>query len=94
MKRYDNLPPRQREAQRRVDRFNADEQLWRSLEKKRRRRRKLNPRLSSAGRKVLNRLEFAEACPPEDAIGIWRGGISGRNPNRRRFGPWSGLEIL
>lgn len=72
MKRYDNLPPHQRKAQRHVDRFNADEQLWRSLEQKRRHRRNLKPRPSAAQNKLLDQLEFAEARSPEDAIGLWK----------------------
>lgn len=72
MKRNRNLPPHQRETQRHVDRFNADEKVWRDLEPKHRRRRALKPRLSAAHRKRLDQIEFAKALPPDDAIGLWK----------------------
>ena len=69
MKSYNNMPPEQRPAQRLVDRFNADEQLWQSLAWKRRLRRKLHPRMAAKQRELLDLLEFAKACPPQDCIG-------------------------
>jgi hypothetical protein len=69
MKRYDNLPPEQRPAQRLADQFNADERLWRSLEGKRKRRRKLGPRLPKKLHKQIDQLEFATARPTQDCIG-------------------------
>lgn len=53
-----------------VAQFNADEQLWRSLAHKRRRRRKLYPRMRVKDRKLLDRLEFAAARPPQDCVGM------------------------
>jgi hypothetical protein len=41
MNPFYNLPPTQRETQRFVDEFNADERLWRKLEPRRRARRKI-----------------------------------------------------
>jgi hypothetical protein len=70
MKRYDNLPPKQRAVQRRVDQFNAAEEAWRSLEGKRRRRRRGFPRLSAECLQQLDLLEFARTRPPQDCIGF------------------------
>lgn len=64
-----NLPPEQRELQRRVDQNNADEMLWRRLAPARRLRHK---QLRGPGKRVLNELdlrEHAAARPPDDAIG-------------------------
>ena len=47
MNRYYNLPPQQRRNQQLVARFNADEELWESLESRRRLRRRLFPRVSA-----------------------------------------------
>jgi hypothetical protein len=69
MKRYDNLPPEQRPAQRLADQFNADERLWRRLASKRKRRRKNLPFVSAELHRQLDLLEFALARPPQDAIG-------------------------
>ncbi|MPZ75355.1 MAG: hypothetical protein GEU77_02420 [Deltaproteobacteria bacterium] len=66
---YYHLPPVQRRVQRRVAQFNADEQLWRSLEPKRRRRRKVRPRMSAKLRRQLDLLEFANSRPQEDCVG-------------------------
>ena len=71
MNPYSNLPPEQRPTQRLVDQFNADERLWRSLEPKRRARRKLLPKLSRRKRKKLDLLDFAKARPPQECIGVW-----------------------
>lgn len=70
MNPYYNLPPEQRRVQQLVTQFNADEQLWRSLEDKRRFRRRLYPRLSAKLRKRLDLLEFAKAHPLQDCIGL------------------------
>ena len=56
---YYHLPPEQQRVQQLVAQFNADEQLWRSLEAKRRRRRKMHPRMSARLRSKLDLLEFA-----------------------------------
>ena len=69
MNPYCNLPPEQRRVQQLVTQFNADEQLWRSLEDKRRFRRRLYPRLSAKLRKQLDLLDFAMARPLEDCVG-------------------------
>jgi hypothetical protein len=69
MNPYYNLPPEQRWIQKVVAQFNADERLWRSLDGRRRLRRKLYPRLSAKRRKQLDLLDFAKARPPQDCIG-------------------------
>jgi hypothetical protein len=64
-----NLPAGQRDLQRRVDQWNADEALWRKLEPKHRLRRKM---LHGPGKRQLRELdlrEHAAARPPEDCIG-------------------------
>lgn len=66
---YYHLPAEQRRVQRLVAQFNADEQLWRSLKSKRRRRRKMYPRMSSKLRRQLDLLEFANSRPLEDCVG-------------------------
>ncbi len=71
MNPYHNLPPEQRRLQRLVDQYNADAQLWRKLEPKRRLRRQLRPRLSKKRLKELALREFAKARPPQDCIGEW-----------------------
>ena len=73
MNLYYNLPPEQRRVQQIVARFNADEQLWGSLEGKRRLRRRLFPRVSAKRRKQLDRLDFATARPPQDCVGLVEG---------------------
>jgi hypothetical protein len=65
-----NLCPKQRHVQQLVTQFNADEQLWQSLEGKRRRRRKLQSRLSAKLRRQLDLLEFASARLPQDCVGF------------------------
>ena len=71
MNLYHNLPLEQRAAQRLVDQFNADEQLWEKLEPRRRARRKLRPRLAQKELRRLDLLEFAKAKPPTDCVGQW-----------------------
>jgi len=72
MNPYYNLPPEQRATQRFVDKFNADERLWKKLAPRRRARRKLLPGLSRNKLKKLDLLEFANARPPQDCIGEWQ----------------------
>jgi hypothetical protein len=72
-----NIPPKQRRIQQLVAQFNADEELWFSLESKRRYRRKLHPRMSAKLRRQLDRLEFASARPPEDYVGFWQANPDG-----------------
>ena len=66
---YYHLPPEQRRVQRLVAQFNADEQLWRSLEAKRRRRHKVYPHLSAKLRRQFDLLDFADSRPPHDCVG-------------------------
>jgi hypothetical protein len=47
------------------------------LESKRRRRRKLHPRMSAKLRRQLDMLEFAGARPPQDCIGFWEANPDG-----------------
>jgi hypothetical protein len=69
MNLYYNLPPEQRRVQQIVALFNADEQLWESLEVTRRLRRRLFPRVSTKRRKQLDLLDFAKARPLQDCVG-------------------------
>ena len=71
MTSYYHLPPQQRRVQQLVAQFNADEQLWRSLETNRRRRRKLHPRMSAKLRRQLDLLEFANSRPLQDCVGYF-----------------------
>ena len=71
MSRYYNLPTEQRRVQQLATEFNADERLWRSLERKRRLRRRLRPRLSAKYQKELDVLDFAFARAPQDCIGLF-----------------------
>ena len=66
---YYHLPPEQRRVQQLVAQFNADEQLWRSLESKRRRLRKVRPRMPARLRHQLDLLEFANSRPLQDCVG-------------------------
>jgi len=70
MNPYYNLSSEQQRVQKLVDRFNADERLWRRLEGKRRFRRRLYPRLPAKLRKQLDLLDFAMARPLEDCVGL------------------------
>jgi hypothetical protein len=72
-----NIPPKQRRTQQLVAQFNADEELWFTLESKRRRRRKLHPRMSVKLKRLLDLLEFARARPPQDCIGFWEANPDG-----------------
>jgi len=67
-----NLLREQRELQRRVDRNNADETLWRKLALRRRLRRERLRVLGKRARHELDLREYAVTRPPEDAIGQWR----------------------
>ncbi len=71
MRPYYNLPAEQRRVQQLVTEFNADERLWRSLERKRLLRRKLHARLQAKYRKQLDLLDFAVARAPQDCIGLF-----------------------
>jgi hypothetical protein len=71
MNPFYNLPPGQRATQRLVELFNAEERLWKSLEPKRRARRKLRPRLPRQTLKKLDLMEFACARPPVECVGQW-----------------------
>jgi hypothetical protein len=64
-----HLPQEQRRVQQLVAQFNADEQLWRSLEAMRRRRRKVHPRMSAKLRRQIDLVEFANSRPLEDCVG-------------------------
>jgi hypothetical protein len=69
MNPYYNLFPRQRDLQRLIDEFNADEAVWRSLEPRRKLRRKILRRLTEKQHDALDLLEFAAKRPLEDCIG-------------------------
>jgi hypothetical protein len=71
MNLHNNLPPEQRRVQQIVARFNADEQLWRNLEGKRRLRRRVFPRVSAKRQKQLDLLDFDVARPPQDCVGLF-----------------------
>jgi len=73
-----NIPPKQRRIQQLVAQFNADEELWFSLESKRRRRRKLHSRITAKLKKRLDLLEFASARPPQDCVGFWQANTDAR----------------
>src|SRR6266496_3258966 len=69
MNPFYNLPPEQQRAQRLVDQFNKDEQLWTKLEPRRRLRRKLRPGLSRKKRIEQDLEEFARERPPIECVG-------------------------
>jgi hypothetical protein len=73
-----NISPKQRRIQQLVAQFNADEELWLSLESKRHHRRKLHPRMSAKLRRQLDLLEFASARPPQDCVGFWQANTDAR----------------
>jgi hypothetical protein len=86
MKPYSNFPPAQRRTQQLVEQFNADEQLWRYLERKRRlRRRLLCPHLSATLRTQLGLLDFANARPVQDCVGVLVDTLSSLRPSKVRF---------
>ena len=65
-----NLPAGQRDLQRRVYQWNADEALWRKLEPKRRLRHKMLRGLSKHQLRELDLREHAAARPTEDCLGL------------------------
>jgi len=71
MRPYYNLPAEQRRVQQLVTEFDADQQLWRSLERKRALRRKLPVRILAKHRKQLDLLDSAVARAPQDCIGLF-----------------------
>ena len=81
-----NISPKQRRTQQLVAQFNADEELWLSLESKRRRRRKLHLRMSVKLKRQLDLLEFARARPPQDCIGFWQANTDGIRCDPRAHG--------
>jgi hypothetical protein len=66
---YFSLPSGQRKTQQIADRFNAAEELWRSLEVRRLRRRARYPKISAELHLQLDLLEFANARS-QDCIGF------------------------
>ena len=66
-----SLPSEQRRVQRLVALFNKDEQLWESLEGKRRLRRTLFPGLSKKRHKQLGLPDFAKACQAQGCVGLF-----------------------
>jgi hypothetical protein len=73
-----NIPPKQRRTHQLVAQFNADEELWLSLESKRCRRRQLHPRMSVKLKRQLDLLEFVRARPPQDCVGFSQASIDSR----------------
>jgi hypothetical protein len=71
MDRYHTLASEHRRVQRIVDRFNANEQVWRRLGLRRRLRRAVRRNLTDAQLRELDLRDFARARPPEDCIGEW-----------------------
>jgi hypothetical protein len=71
MNLHNNVPTEQRRIQQIVARFNADEQLWRRLEGKRRLRRRVFPRVSAKRQKQLDLLDFDVERPPQDCVGLF-----------------------
>jgi hypothetical protein len=67
---HSNLPSTQRRAQVVAAQFNDAEELWRSLELKRLRRRELCPDLSAEIQIQLDLLDFAMAQYSKDCIGF------------------------
>lgn len=65
---YPNLPRNQHDIQRLVDQFNADEAHWRSLEPRRRLRRRILRRLKKKEHRALDLLEFPRLRPADDCI--------------------------
>jgi len=71
MKPYSDLSPTQRRAQHLVEQFNADEELWRNLERKRWLRRTLCPHLSASLQVQLDLLDFVRARRAQDCVGLF-----------------------
>jgi len=69
MNPYYNIPLAQHEAQRLIDRFNHDEAHWRSLENRRKLRRKLLKELTEKQHRQLDTIEFDASRWPDDCIG-------------------------
>ena len=69
MTQFRNLPPEQREAQKLIHEWNADEALWRRLAGRRRARRRVLSGLSEAELQELHLREHARHRPPPDCIG-------------------------
>jgi hypothetical protein len=69
MTHYKNVPPEQREVQRLIDQWNADEALWRRLARRRRARRHVLSELSEAELRELDLREHAAQRPPDSCIG-------------------------
>jgi len=67
-----NLPTDQQAVQALADQFNADEQLWKSLEPLRKLRQTLHPQMKSRKRKELDLLDFEKAQLPKDCVGYRR----------------------
>lgn len=83
MDRYYNLPREQRRVQRLVALFNSDEQLWKSLERRRRLRRQHVPWLPKKQLKQLDLLDFDDARPPQDRAGEFKEASRSMNNNSR-----------
>ncbi|MBI3111145.1 MAG: hypothetical protein HYZ01_06190 [Ignavibacteriales bacterium] len=66
---YANLPPQQRQTQRLVDAFNADEAHWQSLQENRRRRRKLFKKLTKEQHRRLDLIAFEATRAAADCVG-------------------------
>ena len=71
MNLYYSFPQEHRRVHQIVALFNADEQLWKSLESNRRLRRRLFPRVSAKRQKQLDLLDFATARPLQDCVGLF-----------------------
>jgi hypothetical protein len=70
MMQYPNLPQPQQSCQRLIDQFNQDEAFWRSLERRRRARRKILRGLKKEQHHALDLLEFASLRPADDCVGV------------------------
>ncbi|MBI4810694.1 MAG: hypothetical protein HY800_04495 [Ignavibacteriales bacterium] len=70
MQPYYNLPVIQRTIQCLVEKFNADEMLWHSLQHTRKLRRKTLKQLTPKQHQALDLLEFSALRPQDDYIGV------------------------
>jgi hypothetical protein len=68
---YFSLPSGQRKTQQIADRFNAAEELWRSLEVRRLRRRARYPKISAELHIQLDLLDHANLQAPQDRVGFF-----------------------